>query len=99
MDNILKFKNSEDLSIPEIAIVIQQLIDLVNERKFGIIDKILIDNLNEKTSIILIVTLLRTTFCVADELENWSNLLESSKIWLRNRGANEQKILKGLNKA
>lgn len=94
--SILKEKNSEDLPISEIVVVIEHLNILINDSQFLTIDEILKDNLNEKTSATIIVTLLRSTFYLKEKLPSWQNLLTSSRGWLRERGENYKRILIGL---
>lgn len=94
--SLIKKKHRDELTEDEMTLVIKGMHDLIRQGSLNYINDILASTLTSASSAESIVTLLRSSFPVKEQLSNWMPLLRKAKSWLSSKGMNPDLVLIGM---
>ena len=90
------FKDSDKITAKELYPYYQEMYQLILKKDFEKIDFILKNIDIKKSTVLLLVALLRSNFMIKEHLKYWNPLLENTEKELNNRNLDTKNILQGL---
>lgn len=95
--SLLKENHTRSMEVDELSEIIGGLQNLMRNQDVESLNKVY-DVINEKSSSISIVCVLRATYAFRDKTPRWGELVNKSYRWIKSRGEDADDVLYGLTK-